>query len=165
MRTALTSLALAAALAAPAAHRATEPPRDKADCAIQVGAGDLAAQGKDLVVEGGRKLHQAVALSGDVVLKAGADVEEAAALGGSVVVEAGARAGKVLAVGGDVRVEAGGRVSGEATAFGGKLRIAPGGEVGGAQNALDLSLNGVELGKRVKAEIRARGLCRVERKD
>ena len=158
MRAALGALALLLAVPPAAAGE-----KSKTGCTIQVGKDDQAAQGADLTVEAGRRVHHAVALHGNVILRKGADVDEVAALGGSVTLEAGAVARKALAVGGDVRVRKGARVDGDAVAFGGRVVVEPGAEVRGEHTDLDISLDGKRLGQVIREEIEARGHCTVER--
>jgi NDP-sugar pyrophosphorylase family protein len=108
-------------------------------CVVKVGRDELAAEGKDLLVRPGPRWKSAVAVRGNVVVQKGARVDEVAAVGGSVTLE-----------------------EGDAAAIGGKLRIEEGGAVKGEKSSVDVSLNGMELGQKIRDGVVA-GNCTVER--
>jgi hypothetical protein len=126
-----------------AADAGVADPKDR--CVINPGKGDRAAKGKDVVVEAGEKIEDAVAVDGSVFVKNGGEVKNAMALHGNIVVEAGAR------------------VRGNAIAVGGKITIVPGARLEGSQISLDRALNIVgDNGSSVKvsASLGGKGLAR-----
>ena len=105
------------------------------DCVIEIQPGDVVARGKDVVVEAGKHVNDAVAIDGNVFVRRGAHVKSAVAVNGSVTIESGAK------------------VTGSAISFGGKVTVAPDAKVDGSrlvlgdgiklrgENGTDLSLN------------------------
>lgn len=120
----LSATAVAAlSLALPLTSWAKDTARSHVDCDIHGGKNDLMAKGKDVVVEAGKKVDDAVAVDGNVIVRKGARVRQAVALHGSVTVEAGAH------------------VDDSAVAIGGKVKVANGGHVGGSQVSVDQGLH------------------------
>jgi len=85
------------------------------DCVVTAGPHDRVSRGKDVVVEAGESLENAVSLDGDVILRRGARVKSAVAVNGNLVLEAGSK------------------VTGTAAAFGGKIKIGPGAKISGSR--------------------------------
>ncbi|MBF5045910.1 hypothetical protein FGE12_26100 [Aggregicoccus sp. 17bor-14] len=154
MRPCLLAAALVALLAAPAAF-AVDVNKDlsksaKAEggrCHITLEPGDVLVERKDLVLQPGQTVHDAVALEGNVVVKKGAVVKSVVAFHGTVTVEEGAEVlGDVVSLGGELRLQPGARVGGNALALGGKMKRADTASVKGDQLSLGgLELNGVDL--------------------
>jgi len=79
------------------------PPSDR--CIIEATKDDRVAKGKDVIVNAGERVEDAIAVEGNVYVRRGARVKQAIALHGSVIVEAGARVtGSVVAIGGRITV-------------------------------------------------------------
>ncbi len=102
-------------------------------CIIEAKKNDRVAKGKDVVVNAGEQVEDAVAVEGNVYVRRGARVKQAIALNGSVTIEAGAR------------------VTGSVLAIGGKVHVSPDAEVEGSQLSLDDGLRIVgETGREIR---------------
>ncbi|MBI5543738.1 MAG: hypothetical protein HY901_07625 [Deltaproteobacteria bacterium] len=139
------SLMLAAlALATPAASLADEV---KINCDLKADKDDVVIKGKDVVIEAGRKVKDAVAVDGNVLIKKGAKVKSAVALKGKVTLEAGATVeDSAVALGGTVEVGEGARVGGSRVWVDQGIHVI---DEKGAKVDLDLSVNGSSLSKLV----------------
>jgi UDP-3-O-[3-hydroxymyristoyl] glucosamine N-acyltransferase len=156
-----TLLPLAAFLLAlaPAAHA-----KDKQlDCTFTEGKDDRIVQDKDLIIEPGEKVAQAVAVRGNVRVKKGAQVKDAVAINGSVILEPGASVqGDVVAVGGKVHAQAGAEIKGDAVALGGKLRADERVKIGGSRVSLQMDLDGNDMVQSLLSKVfQGRQKCRI----
>jgi hypothetical protein len=141
--TALSALAALSLVVAPAARAEDD---GKLDCTLSEGKDDRLVQDKDLVLEPGDKVKQAVALRGNVRVKRGAQVEDVVAINGSVTLEPGASVeGDAVAVGGKVHAREGSEIKGDAIALGGKLRLDKKAKVGGGRVSMQIDVNGSDI--------------------
>ncbi len=122
-----------------------DKPSTRIDCDLRADKDDVVLKGKDVVIEAGRKVKDAVAVDGNVVLRKGARVKNAIALKGKVTVEAGAVVeDSVVALGGKAEVDPGAKVGKSQVWIHEGLHVID--EKGGRVD-LDLSVNGSSLAK------------------
>lgn len=142
----LAAAALTALLALPALAEDSGDPKPHYNCHVSKEKGDRLVQGKELVVEAGEKVHDAVAVDGDVIIHKGARVHDVVALQGRVTIEPGARVdGDVVALGGDVRVGQEAHVKGDAVSLGGQLQVQESAQVDGDRVSLSLAFGGKDV--------------------
>lgn len=142
----LAAVAITALLAVPALAEDSGDKKPHYNCHVSKEKGDRMVQGKDLVVEAGEKVHDAVALDGNVIIHKGARVHSVVALQGSVTIEPGARVDDdVVALGGDVRVGQEAHVEGDAVALGGQLQVQDSAQVDGDRVSLSLAFGGKDV--------------------
>jgi len=139
----LVCLAVLSASAQDAGAGAPVPDR----CIIEAKKYDRVAKGKDVIVEAGDHVEDAIAVEGNVYVRRGARVKQAIALHGSVIVEAGARVtGSVVAIGGRITVSPDAQVEGSQLSLDDGLRIV--GETG-RELQINASLDGVNLAREI----------------
>jgi NDP-sugar pyrophosphorylase family protein len=168
MRLLLPTLGLATLLSLPAfaGDDADTKPRSKVRCSVSTDEGDRLVQGKDLVLQSGDELKDAVAIEGDVVVPKGVVVQDVVAIQGRVTIEAGAHVlGDVVAIGGEVDVQEDARVDGDAVALGGTLKVDESATVKGERVNFSLAFGGEDvvrgflknaLGKETKCQLEVR---------
>jgi len=148
MRLLLPTLGLATLLSLPAfaGDDAAQKPRSKVRCSVTTGEGDRLVQGKNLVLESGEEVEDAIAIDGDVVVRKGVVVQDVVAVHGRVTIEAGARVrGDVVSIGGEVDVQEEAHVEGDAVSLGGSLKVDESATVDGDRVSFSLAFGGEEL--------------------
>jgi hypothetical protein len=122
------------------------------DCVIDVQPGDMVARGKDVVVESGKRVNDAVAVDGNVIVRKGAHVKSAVAVNGSVTIESGAKVtGSVISFGGKVTVAPDAKVEGSRVVLGDGIKVKS--EDGKDNVSLNFTLGGEELGQLIAGKI------------
>jgi NDP-sugar pyrophosphorylase family protein len=120
--------------------------KDKWHCTISADRGDRVTENKDLVIEAGETVEDAIALNGNVIVRAGATVESAIALNGSVILEKGAKVKKdAVSIGGKVTAPSGSSIRGDAVAVGGSLELADKSQVKGNRVSLALKFGDSDI--------------------
>jgi UDP-3-O-[3-hydroxymyristoyl] glucosamine N-acyltransferase len=106
---------------------------DTSGCRVDVGPEDRVSRGETLVIRGGERVENAVALHGDLIVESGAVVASAVAVGGSLTLRPGARVKEdAVAIGGDLRIEGDARVGNDAVSLGGQVTQDDGASVRGS---------------------------------
>lgn len=121
------------------------------DCVIDVKPGDVVLRGKDVVVEAGKRVNDAVAVDGNVIVRKGAHVKNAVAVNGSVTIESGAKVtGSVISFGGKVTVAPDAKVEGSRVVLGDGIKVK---SEDGKDVSLNFSIGGEELGQLIAGKI------------
>lgn len=148
MRLMLPTLGLATLLSLPAfaGDDAEQKSRSRVRCSLTTDEGDRLVQGKNLVLQSGDEVEDAIAIDGDVVVPKGVTVNDVVAIQGRVIIEAGAHVrGDVVAIGGEVDVREDAHVDGDAVSLGGTLKVDERATVDGDRVNFSLAFGGEDV--------------------
>ena len=134
--------------------------KDDIHCNIDAEPGDRMSKGKDLVIEPGARIENAIAVDANLIVKKGASVKNAVALRGNVTLEEGAKVREsALAFDGRVHAADPRQVKGTTLSLGKGLHVRS--DEGNEFN-LDLNINGQDLGTEIlQAVLKDVKECRV----